>query len=344
MSKWKLYWVEIFSAPEENCFVIAKNKRSAAAFEERYSGFDSYDATAVYVMDVPSNLNLCLEDTFPNHAVDELLRCLGAEFFEFDGRWVTSLNGKEYEVAHFAEDIFDSTSFIIRDVVEYLTNIFKLEQGKWIYRGQSDSLWILQSGINRLNKYVNLNEIDKKIYEQNLLKQFKKRALNFVSKIKPENEWEWLALAQHHGVPTRLLDWTFNPLVALFFAVHGNSGDNDAVVFAYNHGDGPLAHENNSPFEIDAIHLYEPPHFTERIFMQQSLFTVEHENFWYNVKIKKRKKKPGSVPLIRTYQIAASCINKIKFQLNQLGITNTYLKPNLDSIGSDLRTGFEKLS
>tara|TARA_R110001599_G_scaffold26612_16_gene93891 strand:- start:3198 stop:3956 length:759 start_codon:yes stop_codon:yes gene_type:complete len=55
--------------------------------------------------------------------------------------------------------------------------------------------------------------------EQLLSKRFKQNAYPFrISP--PQDEWEWLFLMQHYGIPTRLLDWTESPLVALYFAVH----------------------------------------------------------------------------------------------------------------------------
>ncbi|MCP5119184.1 MAG: FRG domain-containing protein, partial [bacterium] len=128
-----------------------------------------------------------------------------------------------------------------------------------LFRGQSDARWAPQAGIDRrqFEEYRRWRGQTRAAHESFLLERFKRSARPYIS-IEPLNTWEWIALAQHHGLATRLLDWTFNPLAALFFAVEGRApGRVDSGVWIYQHT-GALHDEAVNPFDISEINLFHP--------------------------------------------------------------------------------------
>lgn len=84
----------------------------------------------------------------------------------------------------------------------------------WAFRGQRDALWVLNNAIER-TEFIHFN----RTIEASFLAEFQRGARNYLTKDEtPEHIIEWLALMQHHGAPTRLLDFTKSPYVAAFFA------------------------------------------------------------------------------------------------------------------------------
>ncbi|MEY4979324.1 MAG: hypothetical protein RLZZ352_1594 [Pseudomonadota bacterium] len=144
------------------------------------------------------------------------------------------------------------------------------------------------------------------------------------------NLWNVMALAQHHGLPTRLLDWTTNPLVAAYFACEGESDSDSAVwiVWGFDHEDtSPLP---ANPTDIKQVFCVTPWVISPRIQAQSGEFTA-HPNG-----------KPISEFLThedRILKIRISREKRVRFllQLDLIGINRRTLFPDLDGLAQYLR-------
>lgn len=101
------------------------------------------------------------------------------------------------------------------------------------YRGVADACWRLETSLDRA--FSELDERDRIIRERRLVSEFRLVAHNYLPpSAVPRSHFEWLSLMQHYGIPTRLLDVTRSPYVALYFAVRDWRRDSDAAVWGFN--------------------------------------------------------------------------------------------------------------
>lgn len=143
-----------------------------------------------------------------------------------------------------------------------------------LFRGQGAD-WPLVPKMGRLRLYAGkaMPQVESK-----MLDDFKRKAIPHLTRL-PDNDWDWLALAQHHGMATRLLDWTLNPFAALWFALEQPASDGKpGVVWILPPGKDDFVNESpaTSPFVIDRTWVFQPKHITPRIVTQAGWFTVHH--------------------------------------------------------------------
>ena len=120
-----------------------------------------------------------------------------------------------------------STPCKIKTFAEYLRIISKLPEGRKYFRGQtklSSAGYPLKPSIGRYDHLLTKSFRERDELEREVLEVFSNHLVTHVQHL-PRSQWEALAIAQHHGLPTRFMDWTENPLVALYFAVRETKAD-----------------------------------------------------------------------------------------------------------------------
>lgn len=204
-----------------------------------------------------------------------------------------------------------------------------------IYRGVKHADYDLRPRVGRIPLKEGSGLLEE---ERTLFKWFVERARPFVGlDLELSSEWVALALAQHHGLPTRLLDWTRNPLVALYFAVEKehqphelvkHSADS-AVYVLKKHGAVETVDEESDlyPFSGRKVRRFIPPHIDSRIVVQVGVFTVHGDP---------EEPYPFPFDAVEKLVIPADCRREWKQRLHVLGVNRASLFPDLDNLAAHL--------
>lgn len=219
---------------------------------------------------------------------------------------------------------------------------------KWLFRGQTDAEWNLTPSVHR---GYSLQQ------ERYLTNEFRVRARSRHYSCPSSDDYPgWLALMQHYGLPTRLLDWTYSPLIAAFFSVHPDYSacagvtDRDASIWAL---DGRKLNESQGfeplIFPLDAS-SYEPlivPAFKNRdelntvgvamaiehdprIQLQQGAFTIHSNRTPINL-------MDGADGWLRKFVIDHRDVPDFFEELTALGIRKYTIFPDLSALTSELK-------
>jgi hypothetical protein len=228
----------------------------------------------------------------------------------------------------------ESNSQEVFSLVDFLTALDGYSGGVWLFRGQAVESWQLRPKVGR-PEYLSRGEF--RTHDLQMFHEWRDQAGAFTDSI-PADDFECLAYAQHHGLATRLLDWSANPLVALYFAVETHPSANGAV---FAHCPASYLYPKTHRLEgFDRVAAYRPKPFDQRLLSQATVFTYHpHPDVALT---------PGAITLPTGAPPTQSKVDMAKIiiraeakpllftDLEEIGISRKTLFPSLEGLSASL--------
>jgi hypothetical protein len=227
-----------------------------------------------------------------------------------------------------------------------------------VYRGDADAGWPLLTSLDKLGGAAPPHS--KAGLEEHILRNFIRYSRPYLGH-PPENEWEVLVTAQHHGLPTRLLDWTYSPLVAAHFATLNPERLSDRVIWRLDWkkvhqffqlpelalgiqdlegilGDErpltPWALFSAPPDAKQFACMLEPPSLNPRIVAQSATFTLCSDKY---LSFERFLEKHGLGSTLTKFIIPAKETARFRDQLDLVDVDERRLFPDLDGVAAEMR-------
>jgi hypothetical protein len=170
------------------------------------------------------------------------------------------------------------------DVPDFLRQVRRYPSDRWIYRGQANANWDLKPKAGRKEyfypRWKKKKPQEEKYWDLDRFRTWWVQAIAYSQTIADSGyALEYLGYAQHYGLATRLLDWSGNPLVALYFAAETPPED-DGAVFCYHCADSLSVDEYEDIPDLERIKdvsQYNPRPIARRLLAQDAVFTFHPE-------------------------------------------------------------------
>src|SRR5260370_20523742 len=204
-------------------------------------------------------------------------------------------------------------------------------RGNWVFRGHSNINYKLIPTIGRMEHEAK----DRETLEKNVFDEFCREARSYLA-VLPTNEWDWLSLARHHLLPTRLLDWSYNPLAAIYFAVESTVSEKgepvDGELLALHAKKKALDIEKEpSPFNLTQPAKVVTNIASPRMRAQEGIFVVCTQ-----------LEKPLDEPLrddwlLERHRVPAGRKKDLRYELFRLGVNEATIYPSVEGLAARIK-------